>query len=79
VEVAVESGVPTRGEVYSTAGSDARQRNLRAHSLPPGNYHKPLLLLVLAELAEQGKLASKIIPLTGELVSTVEETRISHD
>ncbi len=30
--------------------------------------HKPLLLLVLAELAEQGKLAAKILPLTGELV-----------
>jgi putative restriction endonuclease len=30
--------------------------------------HKPLLLLVLAELAEQGKLTNKILPLTGELV-----------
>jgi putative restriction endonuclease len=30
--------------------------------------HKPLLLLVLAELAEQGKLSAKILPLTGELV-----------
>ena len=30
--------------------------------------HKPLLLLVIAELAEQGKLTDKIIPLTGELV-----------
>ena len=30
--------------------------------------HKPLLLLVLAELAEQGKLTSKSFPLTGELV-----------
>jgi putative restriction endonuclease len=30
--------------------------------------HKPLLLLVLAELAEQGKLKSKFLPLTGELV-----------
>jgi putative restriction endonuclease len=30
--------------------------------------HKPLLLLVLAELAEQGKLTSKFLPLTGELV-----------
>lgn len=30
--------------------------------------HKPLLLLVLAELAEQGKLTDKILPLTGELV-----------
>ena len=30
--------------------------------------HKPLLLLVLAELAEQGKLTSNFIPLTGELV-----------
>ncbi len=30
--------------------------------------HKPLLLLVLAELAEQGKLKNKILPLTGELV-----------
>lgn len=30
--------------------------------------HKPLLLLVLAELAEQGKLAEKILLLTGELV-----------
>jgi putative restriction endonuclease len=30
--------------------------------------HKPLLLLVLAELAEQGKLTAKILPLTGELV-----------
>ncbi len=30
--------------------------------------HKPLLLLVLAELAEQGKLSDKILPLTGELV-----------
>jgi putative restriction endonuclease len=30
--------------------------------------HKPLLLLVLAELAEQGKLPAKILPLTGELV-----------
>lgn len=30
--------------------------------------HKPLLLLVLAELAEQGKLVDKILPLTGELV-----------
>jgi len=30
--------------------------------------HKPLLLLVLAELAEQGKLTDKTLPLTGELV-----------
>jgi putative restriction endonuclease len=30
--------------------------------------HKPLLLLVLVELAEQGKLTAKILPLTGELV-----------
>lgn len=30
--------------------------------------HKPLLLLVLAELAEEGKLRTKILPLTGELV-----------
>jgi putative restriction endonuclease len=30
--------------------------------------HKPLLLLVIAELAEQGKLSDKILPLTGELV-----------
>ena len=30
--------------------------------------HKPLLLLVFAELAEQGKLAEKTVPLTGELV-----------
>lgn len=30
--------------------------------------HKPLLLLVLAELAEQGKLTDKNLPLTGELV-----------
>ena len=30
--------------------------------------HKPLLLLVLAELAEQGKLTDEILPLTGELV-----------
>ena len=30
--------------------------------------HKPLLLLVLAELAEQEKLKSKFLPLTGELV-----------
>ena len=30
--------------------------------------HKPLLLLVLAELAEEGKLTSKFLPLTGELV-----------
>ena len=30
--------------------------------------HKPLLLLVLAELAEQGKLTDKILPLTGDLV-----------
>lgn len=30
--------------------------------------HKPLLLLVLAELAEQGKLASTFLRLTGELV-----------
>jgi len=30
--------------------------------------HKPLLLLVLAELAEQGKLRSKFLPLSGELV-----------
>ncbi len=30
--------------------------------------HKPLLLLVLAEIAEQGKLTSKFLPLTGELV-----------
>ena len=30
--------------------------------------HKPLLLLVLAELAEQGKLRSTLLPLTGELV-----------
>jgi putative restriction endonuclease len=30
--------------------------------------HKPLLLLVVAELAEEGKLASPIVPLTGELV-----------
>ena len=30
--------------------------------------HKPLLLLVLAELAEQRKLTVKILPLTGELV-----------
>jgi putative restriction endonuclease len=30
--------------------------------------HKPLLLLVLAEIAEQGKLTSRFLPLTGELV-----------
>ena len=30
--------------------------------------HKPLLLLVLAELAEQGKLTDKILPLTADLV-----------
>ena len=30
--------------------------------------HKPLLLLVLAELAEGGKLSSTFLPLTGELV-----------
>jgi putative restriction endonuclease len=30
--------------------------------------HKPLLLLVLAELAEQGKLTDKTLALTGELV-----------
>lgn len=30
--------------------------------------HKPLLLLVVAELAEQGKLIDSILPLTGELV-----------
>jgi putative restriction endonuclease len=30
--------------------------------------HKPLLLLVLAELAQQGKLTEKILPLTAELV-----------
>src|SRR6266404_8821426 len=30
--------------------------------------HKPLLLLVLAELAEQGKLIDQILSLTGELV-----------
>ena len=30
--------------------------------------HKPLLLLVLAELAEQGKLTPKNLPLSGELV-----------
>ncbi len=30
--------------------------------------HKPLLLLVLAELAEEGKLNDKVLPLTGELV-----------
>ena len=30
--------------------------------------HKPLLLLVLADLAEQGKLTHKILPLSGDLV-----------
>jgi putative restriction endonuclease len=30
--------------------------------------HKPLLLLVLAELAEQGKLTDKTLPLTGDMV-----------
>lgn len=30
--------------------------------------HKPLLLLVLAELAEQGKLTQPLVPLTGEFV-----------
>jgi len=30
--------------------------------------HKPLLLLVLAELAEEGKLSDRTLPLTGELV-----------
>ena len=30
--------------------------------------HKPLLLLVLVDLAEQGKLTDKILPLTGDLV-----------
>lgn len=30
--------------------------------------HKPLLLLVLAELAQQNKLTTRILPLTGELV-----------
>jgi putative restriction endonuclease len=30
--------------------------------------HKPLLLLVLAELAEEGKLSDRVLPLTGELV-----------
>jgi putative restriction endonuclease len=36
----------------------------RKHNIAP---HKPLLLLVVAELAEQGKLES-LLPLTGELV-----------
>jgi putative restriction endonuclease len=47
--------------------------------------HKPLLLLVLAELAEQGKLTDRILPLTGELVfrflaygSVVAERRSQH-
>jgi putative restriction endonuclease len=30
--------------------------------------HKPLLLLVLAELAEEGKLSDRTLPLTGEIV-----------
>lgn len=30
--------------------------------------HKPLLLLVLADLAEQGNLTDKVLPLTGDLV-----------
>lgn len=37
----------------------------RKHNIAP---HKPLLLLVIAELAEQGKLTEPILPLTGELV-----------
>lgn len=37
----------------------------RKHNIAP---HKPLLLLVVAELVEQGKLTEPILPLTGELV-----------
>lgn len=36
----------------------------RKHNIAP---HKPLLLLVLAELADQGKLIERILPLSGEL------------
>jgi putative restriction endonuclease len=37
----------------------------KQHDLAP---HKPLLLLVVAELAEQGRLTGSVLPLTGELV-----------
>lgn len=43
----------------------AKLRVDRKHNIAP---HKPLLLLVVAELAEQGKLTDQILPLTGELV-----------
>jgi putative restriction endonuclease len=43
----------------------ARLRVDRARGIAP---HKPLLLLVLAEMAEHGKLAEPIIPLTADLV-----------
>lgn len=42
--------------------------NLRVDRKGTTAPHKPLLLLVLAELAEQGKLTNKLIPLSGELV-----------
>lgn len=42
--------------------------NLRVDRKRTTAPHKPLLLLVLAELAEQGKLTKKTLPLTGELV-----------
>ena len=42
--------------------------NLRVDRKGTIALHKPLLLLVLAELAEQGKLTEKLLPLTGELV-----------
>jgi putative restriction endonuclease len=43
----------------------ARIRVDRACGIAP---HKPLLLLVLAEMAEQGKLTEPVIPLTADLV-----------
>src|SRR5574341_798094 len=37
----------------------------RKHTIAP---HKPLLLLVVADLAEEGTLTSAVLSLTGELV-----------
>src|SRR5262245_33228024 len=50
-------------EKWLTVASNLRVD--RKGSIAP---HKPLLLLVLAELAEQGKLTDKTLSLTGELV-----------
>lgn len=56
--------VPAQNEHWLRVVANLRVDRKNSNIAP----HKPLLLLVLAELAEQGKLGEPILLLTGELV-----------